>query len=88
VGPFAKIPYSNYQMVQTSDYLMIMAEMVNDARIIRIDSEHQPMQLRKWMGDSVAHWEGDTLVVSTRNIHPQQSFRGSTGALAGARGSR
>jgi len=72
---------SNYRIVQTSDYLMIMAEMVNDARIIRIGDEHQPAVMYKWMGDSVAHWEGDTLVVSTRNIHPQQSFRGSTGAL-------
>lgn len=72
---------SNYRIVQTPQYLMILSEMVNDARIIRIDGEHQPEQMRKWMGDSVARWEGDTLVVNTRNIHPQQSFRGSTGNL-------
>ncbi|HDZ09478.1 hypothetical protein [Pseudohongiella sp.] len=72
---------SNYRIVQTADYLMIMAEMVNDVRIVRIDDEHQPEAIHRWMGDSVGHWEGDTLVVSTRNIHPQQSFRGSTGAL-------
>ena len=72
---------SNYRIVQTSNYVMIMAEMVNDVRIIRIDDEHQHNALYKWMGDSVGHWEGDTLVVTTRNIHPQQSFRGSTGNL-------
>lgn len=72
---------SNYRIVQTSDYLVIQAEMVNDARIIRIDGSHQPEAMVKWMGDSVGRWQGDTLVVSTRNIHPQQSFRGSTGKL-------
>lgn len=72
---------SNYRIVQTADYVMIMAEMVNDARIIRINDEHQPDAIYKWMGDSVGHWEGDTLVVTTRNIHPQQSFRGSTGNM-------
>lgn len=72
---------SNYRIVQTPDYVMIMAEMVNDVRIIRIDDEHQPAALYKWMGDSVGHWQGDTLVVTTRNIHPQQSFRGSTASL-------
>ncbi len=72
---------SNYRIVQTPDYLMIMAEMVNDVRIVRIDDKHQPAAIYRWMGDSVGHWEGDTLVVSTRNIHPQQSFRGSTGNL-------
>ena len=72
---------SNYRIVQTPGYVMIMAEMVNDARIIRINAEHQPDAIHRWMGDSVGHWEGDTLVVSTRNIHPQQSFRGSTAEL-------
>ncbi|MBC54634.1 MAG: hypothetical protein CMQ34_12450 [Gammaproteobacteria bacterium] len=72
---------SNYRIVQTPDYLMIMAEMVNDVRIVRIDDEHQPAAMQRWMGDSVGHWQGDTLVVSTRNLHPQQSFRGSTGSL-------
>ncbi|MDO9519139.1 MAG: hypothetical protein Q7L19_02865 [Pseudohongiella sp.] len=72
---------SNYRIVQTNDYVMIMAEMVNDVRIIRINAEHQDGAVYKWMGDSVGHWEGDTLVVTTRNIHPQQSFRGSTGNL-------
>jgi len=72
---------SNYRIVQTPDYLVIQAEMVNDARIIRINGSHQPEAMVKWMGDSVGYWESDTLVVTTRNIHPQQTFRGSTGNL-------
>lgn len=73
---------SVYQIVQTPQYLMIMTEMVNDVRIIRIDDEPLPAAMRRWMGDSIGHWEGDTLVVSTDKIHPQQSFRGSTGEMA------
>lgn len=72
---------SNYQIVQTDDYLMIMTEMVNDVRIIRIDADPLPGAMTRWMGDSVGHWEGNTLVVETNKIHPQQSFRGSTVAL-------
>lgn len=72
---------SNYQIVQTPEYLMVMAEMVNDVRIIRIDGQALPDTMRRWMGDSVGHWEGDTLVVTTDKIHPQQSFRGSTEAM-------
>jgi hypothetical protein len=76
--PMMPIIYNNnYQIVQTPDYVMIMAEMMHDARIIRLDSEHLPAEVHKWMGDSVGHWEGDTLVVSTRNMHPQQSHYGS-----------
>ena len=70
--------YNNYKrIVQTDTHVMILQEMVHDARIIRIDSEHAPEANRKWMGDSVGHWEGDTLVVETKNFH-------STNGLPGA----
>jgi len=72
---------SNYQVVQTPDYVMIMAEMVNDVRIIRIDDRHRDPALYRWMGDSIGYWKGDTLVVETQNLHPQQSFRGSSAEL-------
>lgn len=72
---------SNYQIVQTGDYVMIMAEMVNDVRIVRMGAEHMDAALYRWMGDSIGYWEGDTLVVETRNVHPQQSFRGSSAEL-------
>lgn len=69
---------NNYQIVQTPNHVMILVEMVHDARIVPIDQDHREMDLEKWMGDSVGYWDGDTLVVRTRNFHPQQSFRGSS----------
>jgi hypothetical protein len=70
---------SYYQIVQSPGYVMILVEMVHDARIIRIqDKKHAPDGVKKWMGDSIGHWEGDTLVVETRNFRPEQSFRGSS----------
>ena len=76
--PMMPIIYnSNYQIVQTPDYVVITAEMMHDARIIRLQGEHLPPEVHKWMGDSVGHWDGDTLVVTTRNMHPQQSHYGS-----------
>jgi hypothetical protein len=68
--------YNNmYQIVQTDDYIMIMVEMAHDARIIPIDKDHRPDAWKPWLGDSVAHWDGDVLVVETRNLHPQQAPR-------------
>ena len=60
---------------------MILVEMVHDARIIPLDKSNHATDFEKWMGDSVAYWEGDTLVVKTRDFHPQQSFRGSSEEL-------
>ena len=61
--------YNNYKrIVQTEDHVMILQEMVHDARIIRIDSEHTPDLNRKWLGDSIGYWEGDVLVVETKHF--------------------
>jgi hypothetical protein len=57
---------------------MILIEMVHDARVIRMNAEHLPQNIRKWMGDSVGHWEGDTLVVDTTNFTGKTQFRGSS----------
>ena len=76
--PMNNVLYNNmYQIVQTDDYVMIMVEMVHDARIIPIDGEHRPDSHKPWLGDSVAFWDGDTLVVETINLHPQQAPRNS-----------
>ncbi|MDH7942583.1 hypothetical protein QGM61_02010 [Pseudohongiella sp. SYSU M77423] len=76
--PMMPIIYNNnYQIIQTEDYVVIMAEMMHDARIIRLNDEHQPPEIYKWMGDSTGYWDNDTLVISTRHLHPQQSHYGS-----------
>jgi hypothetical protein len=69
---------NNLQIVQTPDHVMILMEMVHDARIVRIGGTHLPKHMRPWMGDSIGRWEGDTLVVDTTNFPPQQNFRGSS----------
>ena len=69
---------NNYTIVQTADHIMIMTEMVHDVRIIRMGERVPlPEQVRPWMGDSWGHWEGDTLVIETTNLHPLQRFNGN-----------
>jgi hypothetical protein len=66
---------NNMQFIQTKDTIVIVNEMVHTARIIRLDSDHHTKQL-KWEGDSVAHWEGDTLVVHTQNYYHDYNWAG------------
>jgi hypothetical protein len=74
--PMLNVSYNNnYQIVQTPDNVVLFAEMIHDARIVRIGSEHAPGAMRRWMGDSVGRWDGDTLVIETTNMHPQESTR-------------
>jgi hypothetical protein len=74
--------YNNlHQIVQTPNSVMILTEMVHDARIVRMNAEHLPKNIRQWLGDSVGHWEGDTLVVDTTNFTDKTRFRGSTADL-------
>ena len=74
--PMNSVLYNNmYQIVQTDGYVVILIEMVHDARIIPINGEHRPEAWEQWMGDSIGWWEGDTLVVETVNLHPQQKSR-------------
>ncbi|HYM35457.1 MAG TPA: hypothetical protein VET48_08680 [Steroidobacteraceae bacterium] len=69
---------SYYQIYQSPGYVMILVEMVHDTRIIRIDGKPLPKSIKRWMGDSVGHWEGDTLVVKTTNFRSEQSYRGTS----------
>ena len=69
--------YNNFKrIVQTEDHVMILLEMVHDARIIRLNSDHGSEQNRKWLGDAVGRWEGDTLVVETKNFTPYTGLYG------------
>ena len=71
--------YNSYlQIVQTPAYVMIMQEMIHDARIIPLDGRpHVPQGVRRWLGDSRGRWEGDTLLVDTTNFTEKTNFRGS-----------
>jgi len=69
---------NNFQIVQTPDYVMIVSEKIHDVRVIPLDGRsHPPPSVRLWMGDSVGHWEGQTLVVDTTNFTENTSFHGS-----------
>ncbi len=71
--------YNNFKrVVQTENHVMILIEMVHDARIVRLNAEHPSPEERKWLGHSVGWWEGDTLVIDSRNFHPKAVLRGAT----------
>ncbi len=70
--PFGNYLYNNnFQIVQTADHLMVMSEMIHDVRVAKINGAHRTDEVPQWMGDSVATWEGDTLVVVTRHLDPR-----------------
>lgn len=69
--------YYNFErIIQTDDHVMILLEMVHDARVIRLNSEHTESVNRKWLGDSIGWWEGDTLVVDTLNFKERTGLYG------------
>lgn len=71
--------YNNFKrIVQTDTHVMIEIEMVHDARVVRMNSEHPPKTVRSWLGDSIGWWDGDTLVVETANFHPSAAVRGGS----------
>ena len=69
---------TNYQIVQTRDYLEIFIDHNHERRIIPLDGRpHLPPTVRQWFGDSRGHWEGDTLVIDTTNFTGKTKFRGA-----------
>jgi hypothetical protein len=77
--PMMPVLYNNtYQFVQTKDNLMILVEMVHDVRVIRMNGTHRPSSVRTLLGDSIGHWEGDTLVVDTTNFREEAAFYGAS----------
>jgi hypothetical protein len=77
-APMLPEPYNNnYYIVQTPDYVTIMAEINHEVRIIPLDGRaHFPSRVTQWVGDSRGHWEGDTLVVETTNQKTNRHFYG------------
>ena len=79
--------YDNaYQIMQTPGYVLIFSEMIHEARVIPVDGRpHLPQSIRQWNGDSIGHWEGDTLVVDTTNFNGKGDIATSaaTGRIRG-----
>jgi hypothetical protein len=70
---------ANYQIVQGPGYVMILTEMIHDARIIPLDNRPAPPAgARQWTGISRGRWEGSTLVVETTNFNGKNPFRGAS----------
>jgi hypothetical protein len=77
--PMLPVLYNNhYAIAQAKDQVAVEVEMVHDIRLFRLNAAHEPAGMKKWMGDSVAHWDGETLVVDTANFRPDQTFRGAS----------
>ena len=83
VPPMLPVFYNNLvQIVQTDRSVLIVSEMIHDARVVALDrTGHLPSSIRQWKGDSIGHWEGDTLVVDTTNFTDKTPLRGSSSAL-------
>ena len=78
--PMLSGAYNNdYQIAQGPGYVMILVEMIHDARIIPLDGRPEPLPtVRQWMGISRGRWEGNTLVVETTNFNGKNPLRGSS----------
>jgi hypothetical protein len=77
--PMVPGPYNNnVQFLQSRDHVVILNEMIHDARIVPLHGgPHAPAGIRRWQGDSRGRWEGDTLVVDTTNFSDRTNFRGA-----------
>ena len=67
----------NVQLLQTSDYVVVLNEMVHNARIVPLDGRPHG-NIRQWVGDARGRWDGNTLVVETTNFYQSTSLRGSS----------
>jgi hypothetical protein len=83
--PMLPEPYNNnYRIVQSPGYVTILVEMNHDARVIPLDARpHLSSRVQQWIGDSRGHFEGNTLVVDTRNLKFNEKSRFGVGYLNG-----
>ena len=75
--------YNNYhQILQAPDHLVIVTEMMHEARVIPLDGRpHAGAGVRSWLGDSRGRWDGTTLEVETTNFNARRLFQGATAGL-------
>jgi hypothetical protein len=70
---------SNFQIIQGADHVVILSELIHDARIVPMDGRpHLNKNVRLQLGDPRGHWEGETLVVETTNFSPSSNLRGAS----------
>jgi hypothetical protein len=81
--PRFQAAYSSvYQIVQSPTHVVFRMETIHDARIIPTDGRpHVSNSIRQWLGDSRGHWEGDTLVVETKNFSSKSNVMGASPAV-------
>jgi hypothetical protein len=81
--PMTPGAYNNHvQITQAPGYVILIAEMVHDARVIPVEGRpHLPSSIRQYSGDSRGHWQAGTLVIDTTNFLRETSFRGSSANL-------
>jgi hypothetical protein len=72
---------NNYMIQQGDDSVAIWTEMIHEVRIARIGGKHRSDGIRPWNGDSIAWYEGPTLVIETTNYNPKQNFYGASDQL-------
>jgi hypothetical protein len=77
--PMLSGPYNNYvQILQTADHIVILNEMIHDARVVPLDGRpHLPSGVRRLLGDSRGRWDGETLVIETTNFSNKTNVRGT-----------
>ncbi|HMB74370.1 MAG TPA: hypothetical protein VKQ06_12425 [Gammaproteobacteria bacterium] len=68
---------NNIEIVQAPDHVAIVHEMIHETRVVPLDGREYS-GIAGFMGESRGHWEGDTLVIETRNFNGQTPYRGST----------
>jgi hypothetical protein len=75
--------YNNYfEIVQAPGYVAIVTEMMHETRVIPLDrSPHVGEGVRMWSGDSRGWWDGETLIVETKNFNDKKRFRGASDQL-------
>jgi hypothetical protein len=78
--PLPTLYNNNIRIVQAPGYVAIVHEMVHDTRVVLLDGSAFT-NMRSYMGESRGRWEGETLVVETRNFNGKAPFRGATSNL-------
>ena len=69
---------NNLQIVQTGDYFLLHNEMIHNVRPVRLENSQHRDVPRKWEGDSIGYWEGDTMIVETKNFLRDTAFGNSS----------